>query len=71
MTLFALPQPGPALGESFRDGCLGLEAEQRPEGAAEDGGAADAEQIAPGDAEVSVAEVATGLSRNADHSGGG
>ena len=46
---------------------LGAQAEERAEGAAENGRAADAEEVAPGDAEVSVAEVAAGLSRDADH----
>ncbi len=41
--------------------------EQRAERHAENGGTADAQKVAPCDAEVRIAKVATGLSWDADH----
>ncbi len=60
-----LAPAGSALGRSLRG--AGAEREQRPECEAHDGGAADAQQIAPRDAEVSVAKIAAGLSWDSEH----
>jgi hypothetical protein len=61
-----LSPAGPTFDCGFR-GCLGAETQQRTEGHAENGGASDADEIAPGDAEMSVAKIATGLSWDAQH----
>ena len=70
-TFFALPQPGERERRRRRRRQHGLGAEHVVERHAHQPAAADAQDIAPGDAEMGVAEVFAGLARDAEHNVGG
>ena len=59
MMLLALPQPGPppAAEAASPAAWTDLQLEQRAERQAEHAGAADAEEVAPGGPQVSVAQI--------------